>query len=334
MLSCLREQNHARHCRPQLLANAERAPQVGAPRWRSFPRSAEAVRSTRRIARVASSPSDLGYRFPEYPLPCGQTPIGVLRELTEAGARERWGRSAEGAPQLEHELAVIGKLELAGYFLIAGTSSASAASRRSSPWPRSAANSAVCYALLITAVDAVGMELLLRSVSSPRSAASGRTSTSTCERRPAGARDPVRYQRYGERGAAMTANVITYRTRSAVREVARRSASRPSAGRQALENCSTASNSATTWTSLPLSCARRRSTRRRRASRCSSISSSRADLPRHLGQHSGGHGDRRRPAGRVRAARAGDDAVARRRAVGKDTAPILVSSKVDLLASA
>ena len=83
----------------------------------------------------------------------------------------------------------------------------------------SAANSAVCYALGITAVDAVGMELLFeRFLSEER----GEWPDIDIDLPSGDQREKVIqyvYRRYGERGAAMTANVITYRTRSAVREV-------------------------------------------------------------------------------------------------------------------
>src|SRR5260370_31771595 len=80
-----------------------------------------AVAATRTIAdRCAFTLKDLGYRFPDYPLPPGETPDSYLRALTTAGARERWSTPDERTRrQLEHEFGIIARLKLAGYFLIA-----------------------------------------------------------------------------------------------------------------------------------------------------------------------------------------------------------------------
>src|SRR5262249_57135793 len=104
----------------RLLATAERhlkSPQAMAA---LFADCRAALRNTRRIAeQCAFTLADLGYRFPDYPLPPGETPMSYLRALTDAGARARYGTiTARIRAQLEHELAVIGKLDLAGYFLI------------------------------------------------------------------------------------------------------------------------------------------------------------------------------------------------------------------------
>jgi error-prone DNA polymerase len=182
-----------------------------------------AVTATRAIAdRCDFTLKDLGYRFPDYPLPPGETPDSYLRILTWAGARERWGGAIDTRTrnQLEHELTMIAKLKLAGYFLIVWDivefcrENAIMAQGRGS-----AANSAVCYALGITAVDAVKMELLFeRFLSEER----GEWPDIDIDLPSGDQREKAIqyvYRRYGERGAAMTANVITYRTRSAIREV-------------------------------------------------------------------------------------------------------------------
>src|SRR5690606_33006294 len=106
---------------------------------------------------------DLGYRFPTFPTPDGVSAQEWLRTLTYQGARRRYGHPLPDRVrrQLEHELAVIGKLDLAGYFLIVEDIARYARERGMLAQGRgSAANSAVCYALGITAVDPVGMELL------------------------------------------------------------------------------------------------------------------------------------------------------------------------------
>jgi error-prone DNA polymerase len=222
-LTCIRLGLTLEEAGRALWANAERrlkSPSEMAALFRDLP---GAVAATGAIAeRCGFKLCDLGYRFPSYPLPPGETPDSYLRLLVEAGARERWG-AAPGARvlgQLAHELEVIARLKLAGYFLIVWDivqfcrENAIMAQGRGS-----AANSAVCYALGITAVDAVKMELLFeRFLSEER----GEWPDIDIDLPSGDQREKVIqyvYRRYGERGAAMTANVITYRTRSAVREI-------------------------------------------------------------------------------------------------------------------
>src|SRR5256714_4757129 len=115
--------------------------------------------------RLAFTLKDLGYRFPEFPLPPGQTPLGYLRELTQCGVGARYGTgplAARARRQVAHELELIGRLDLAGYFLIVWDIVEHCRTHDILVQGRgSAANSAVCYALGITAVDPVGMELLV-----------------------------------------------------------------------------------------------------------------------------------------------------------------------------
>jgi len=188
--------------------------------FRDLPR---AITATREIAeRCDFTLKDLGYRFPDYPLPPGESLDSYLRTLTYIGARERWGPrpSDRVRRQLEHELAIIARLALAGYFLIVWDIVQFCRENRILAQGRgSAANSAVCYALGITAVDAVGMDLLFeRFLSEER----GEWPDIDIDLPSGDQREKAiqyLYQRYGERRAAMTANVITYRSRSAVREV-------------------------------------------------------------------------------------------------------------------
>ncbi|HXZ88641.1 MAG TPA: PHP domain-containing protein, partial [Candidatus Binataceae bacterium] len=143
--------NHERHLK---------TPAAMAALFRDLP---GAVAATRTIAaRCEFTLRDLGYRFPDYPLPPGETPDSYLRALTHAGARDRWGAPDDRTcRQLEHELTIIAKLKLAGYFLIVWDIVQFCRENRIMAQGRgSAANSAVCYALGITAVDAVRMELL------------------------------------------------------------------------------------------------------------------------------------------------------------------------------
>ncbi len=222
-LTCIRLGLTLEEAGRALWANAERrlkAPSEMAALFRDLP---GAVAATGAIAeRCGFKLCDLGYRFPSYPLPPGETPDSYLRLLVEAGARERWG-AAPGARvlgQLAHELEVIARLKLAGYFLIVWDLVQFCREHAIMAQGRgSAANSAVCYALGITAIDAVKMELLFeRFLSEER----GEWPDIDIDLPSGDQREKVIqyvYRRYGERGAAMTANVITYRTRSAVREI-------------------------------------------------------------------------------------------------------------------
>ena len=167
--------------------------------------------------------ADLGYRFPAYPLPEGETPSSFLRRITWEGARSRFQPlTARAQAQISKELALIEKLDLPGYFLIVWDivrfckATGVLAQGRGS-----AANSAVCYALSITAVDPVKMELLFeRFLSEER----GEWPDIDLDLPSGDARESVIqyvYRTYGPHGAAMTANVITYRDRSAARETAK-----------------------------------------------------------------------------------------------------------------
>jgi len=172
-------------------------------------------------ARLDFTLADLGYRFPEYPLPAGETPSSHLRRLTWNGARTRFRPlTTRAQAQIEKELAMIEKLDLAGYFLIVHDIVRFCLEGRILVQGRgSAANSAVCYALSITAVDPVKMELLFeRFLSEER----GEWPDIDLDLPSGDQRERVIqhvYEKYGPLGAGMTANVITYRDRSSAREV-------------------------------------------------------------------------------------------------------------------
>ncbi len=165
--------------------------------------------------------ADLGYRFPEYPLPAGESPASFLRKITWNGARARFRPlTARAQAQIEKELTMIEKLDLAGYFLIVWDIVQFCLREKILVQGRgSAANSAVCYALSITAVDPVKMELLFeRFLSEER----GEWPDIDLDLPSGDQRERVIqhvYEKYGARGAGMTANVITYRDRMAAREV-------------------------------------------------------------------------------------------------------------------
>jgi error-prone DNA polymerase len=199
-------------------AHRLRSPREMAALFRDLP---EAVARTAELSsRLRFTMDDLGYRFPPYPVPANETMDSFLRKRTFEGALRRYRPLHEKARrQLEHELAVISRLGLAGYFLIVWDIVGFCRSENILVQGRgSAANSAVCYALGITAVDPVGMDLLFeRFLSEERGEWPDIDLDLPSGERRERAIQYV-YQRYGRRGAAMTANVITYRGRSGARE--------------------------------------------------------------------------------------------------------------------
>jgi error-prone DNA polymerase len=222
VLTCVREKVTLQTAGRLLTPNAERYVKSGAEMARLFADLPEAIARTAEIsARLEFTLADLGYQFPRYPVPEGDTMASFLRKRADEGARERYRPYHEKAQrQIERELALIEKLDLAGYFLIVWDIVNFCRGNGILMQGRgSAANSAVCYALGITAVDPVSMELLFeRFLSEER----GEWPDIDLDL-PSGDRRERAiqyvYERYGKLGAAMTANVITYRGRSAAREV-------------------------------------------------------------------------------------------------------------------
>ena len=256
----------------------------------------EAIANTGELsARLEYTLADLGYEFPRYPVPEGETMDSFLRKRTEEGFRNRYGAKqnedlfGRAQKQVQRELALIEKLKLAGYFLIVWDIIRYCREEQILVQGRgSAANSAVCYSLGITAVDPVGMELLFeRFLSEER----GEWPDIDLDLPSGDQREKVIqyvYHRYGQLGAAMTANVITYRDRSAAREVGKALGF----DQDTLDQLASVVNSGE-WrgpsdtfehhfkqVGLDLSHPRIR----KYWELCERIQ----DLPRHLGQHSGG----------------------------------------------
>ena len=186
----------------------------------------EALANTIELSqRLEFKLSDLGYEFPKYPVPEGETMMSFLRQRTLEGFQQRYGRAPSDVRQrakrqVERELALIEKLDLPGYFLIVWDIVRFCREQKILVQGRgSAANSAVCYSLGITAVDPISMDLLFeRFLSEER----GEWPDIDLDLPSGDQRERVIqhvYQKYGERGAAMTANVITYRGRLAAREM-------------------------------------------------------------------------------------------------------------------
>jgi error-prone DNA polymerase len=255
----------------------------------------EAIANTVELSsRLTFTFKDLGYEFPKYPVPEGETMMSFLWERTGEGFQQRYGRSPSelqhrARRQIERELKLIEKLALAGYFLIVWDLVRFCREQNILVQGRgSAANSAVCYSLGITAVDAVSMELLFeRFLSEER----GEWPDIDLDLPSGDQRERViqyLYKRYGERGAAMTANVITYRSRMASREMGKALGFDP-------ETLDKVSAAVSTWefrdandafdhrfrdAGLDLNHPRLR----KYFELCVAVQ----DLPRHLGQHSGG----------------------------------------------
>ena len=222
VMTCIREHRTLATAGRLLAENAER--HLKAPRHMEalFRDRPDLVRNTEALSeRLQFTLKDLGYRFPEYPVPPGETAHSYLCRMTERAAPERFRPFDDKVRrQIARELQLIGKLELSGYFLIVWDIVNFCRDERILVQGRgSAANSAVCYALGITAIDPVKMELLFeRFLSEER----GEWPDIDLDLPSGDRRERVIqhvYERYGARGAAMTANVITYRERSASREI-------------------------------------------------------------------------------------------------------------------
>ncbi|MFI5182508.1 MAG: error-prone DNA polymerase [Thermoanaerobaculia bacterium] len=223
-LSCLRFHTTLDSAGQRLHAHRERHLKGAAEMARLFTDLPEALGHAADLAeRLDFTLADLGYRFPDYPLPPGETPASHLRRVTWDGARTRFRPlTGRAQAQIEKELNLIEKLDLAGYFLIVWDIVRFCQREKILVQGRgSAANSAVCYALSITAVDPVKMELLFeRFLSEER----GEWPDIDLDLPSGDQREKVIqyvYGRYGPHGAGMTANVITYRDRSAAREMAK-----------------------------------------------------------------------------------------------------------------
>ena len=221
VFTCLKHKTTLFEAGRLLAVNSERHLKSPAEMAHLFADLPEAIANTRAVSsRLEFSLNDLGYQFPEYPLPAGETVDSFLWKLTDEGARRRYQPYYDRArQQVERELALIGKLGLGGYFLIVWDIVRYCREQGILCQGRgSAANSAVCYSLGITAVDPVGMDLLFeRFLSEER----GEWPDIDLDLPSGDQRERVIqyvYNRYGERGAAMTANVITYRGRLAARE--------------------------------------------------------------------------------------------------------------------
>jgi error-prone DNA polymerase len=296
VFTCLR--NHVRldNAGRLLATNSERYLKPAKTMTEVFADLPEAIANTLELSsRLDFTLQDLGYQFPKYPVPAGVRMASFLRQRVDEGARLRYtGRNGSppyqsARPQIERELALIEKLQLEGYFLIVWDIVQFCRREGILVQGRgSAANSAVCYSLGITAVDPVGMELLFeRFLSEER----GEWPDIDLDLPSGDQRERAIqyvYQRYGKLGAAMTANVITYRGRSAAREVGKVLGFDD-------ETLGRLSGLVNTWEWKDPNDSTARQFREagldlqdQRIKKFFQLYQAVQDLPRHLGQHSGG----------------------------------------------
>ncbi len=227
LFTCVRNHSELDHAGRLLSMNSQRHLRPAKEMTALFRDVSGATENTVTLSsRLKFELSDLGYEFPRYPVPDGETMDSFLRKRVDEGVVRRYGPKRDAGllerakKQVIHELELIAKLGFAGYFLIVWDIVNFCKRHDILIQGRgSAANSAVCYALEITAIDPVGMELLFeRFLSESRGEWPDIDLDLPSEDKREQTIQYV-YQRYGELGAAMTANVITYRGKSAAREV-------------------------------------------------------------------------------------------------------------------
>ncbi|HMC53545.1 MAG TPA: PHP domain-containing protein, partial [Gemmatimonadaceae bacterium] len=225
VLACLKHRKTLDEMGTRLRPNAEWYLKSAAQMRRRWQHAPEGIRDTLAIAeRCAFRMEQLSPTLPAFPLPPGVSADEYLERLVEQGTRERWTDeqiTRKHRDQLAHELGLIHKLGLAGYFLIVWDIVRFARRRGILCQGRgSAANSAVCFCLGITSVDPVKLGLLFeRFLSEDRKEAPDIDIDFAHEEREHVIQ--YVYEKYGRDHAAMVCEQITYRGRSAVRDVAR-----------------------------------------------------------------------------------------------------------------
>src|SRR6267143_4127397 len=222
VFTCIREHTHLDVAGKLLSQNAERHLKSDAEMRALFHDRLDAIEKTARLAeRLEFSLENIGYEFPAFPVPEGHDMDSFLRTITLFGAQQRYSSISTAVKQkLEEELGLIQRLEFSGYFLIVWDIINFCREHDVMVQGRgSAANSAVCYCLGITPVDPVSNNLVFeRFLSESRKGWPDiDLDLPSGDRRESVIQEV--YRRYGKHGAAMTANVITYRGRSAAREI-------------------------------------------------------------------------------------------------------------------
>jgi error-prone DNA polymerase len=222
VFTCIREHTHLDAAGKLLTQNAERHLKSDREMRELFRDLPETIDNTARLAeRLTFSLENLGYEFPDFPVPAGHSMDSFLRTIVWFGAQQRYAAiSAKVKRQLEEELALITKLGFPGYFLIVWDIVNFCREHNIMVQGRgSAANSAVCYCLGITPVDPVSNNLVFERFlnESRKGWPDIDLDLPSGDRREAVIQEI--YRRYGKHGAAMTANVISYRGKSAAREI-------------------------------------------------------------------------------------------------------------------
>jgi error-prone DNA polymerase len=221
VLACIREKTTLAQAGRLLFPNAERTlkgPEEMAALFADLP---EALTATEALARACTFHLDeIAYQFPEEDVPEGHTVESWLRSLTLRGAKARYGEvPSKVLEQIDRELQLIEELGYPGYFLTLNAIVEFARGRGILCQGRgSAANSIVCYCLGITAIDPVRMDLLFERFMSRERNEPPDIDVDFEHARREEVLQHV-YQKYGRERAAMICEVISYRGRSAVRDV-------------------------------------------------------------------------------------------------------------------
>jgi error-prone DNA polymerase len=222
ILACIREGKLLSEAGHTICANAEHDLKSSAELEQIFADDPASLRQTLEIAEQCSfSLEDLRYRYPEERLPSGRSEQSWLRELTFRGARSRYQGKVpvDVRAQIDRELQIIRELDYGGYFLTMYEIVQYCRQQNILCQGRgSAANSAVCFCLGITAIDPVRMDLLFERFLSVERAEPPDIDLDIEHERREEVIQHV-YEKYGRRHAAMVANIIRYRIRSAVRDV-------------------------------------------------------------------------------------------------------------------
>ena len=287
-LTCIREHCTIEEAGLRLHANAERYLKPPEEMYRLFHGHEEAVERTIEIAeQCAFSLNELAYEYPDEPYGQSATPQEELERLTWAGAKRRFpnGLPAKIKTTIDHELALIAQLNYAPYFLTVDDIVRFARHKGILCQGRgSAANSVVCFCLGITSVDPTRIDLLFeRFISAERNEPPDIDVDFEHERRE----EVIQYiyEKYGRHRAGITATVVSYRTRSAIREVGK-------AMGLSLDTVSALAESGWGWSSKPLDPERVRQMgfdpEDRRLKQTLTLTEQLLGFPRHLSQHVGG----------------------------------------------
>jgi error-prone DNA polymerase len=290
VFTCARNHTNLDAAGKLLTQNSERYLKTAATMRELFKTYPAAISNTVRLAeRLQFTLENLGYEFPKFPIPPEHTMDSFLRVQAFAGARSRYTVPEKVREQLEKELALIQKLGVAGYFLIVWDIIEFCRKNNIMAQGRgSAANSTVCFCLRITAVDPLKFETLFE-----RFLSEGRKNSwpdididlPSGDRRERVIQEI--YRRYGKHGSAMTANVITFRGRSAAREVGKAL----NISGDVLNRFSNLYANGDFPETLELRAQMEQSglpSQHPRAAAFAALCNAIHGLPRHLGQHSGG----------------------------------------------